>query len=134
MNFTKSPNSIGLLGDLLIEGHNVTMNGTFAFAFKLLTLQSTTLIKDVIGSRNLTNVELDGMLRSPVYIDGFMVFTNGGTKVSCKMQMWRQAGIYIYSFMVGFIFMGVKLWVLLFHTFLWVLIYIGFEFSDKEFF
>ena len=98
INITKSGQSLNTtgssiitVGDLVIQGHSVAMRGTFASFFKSLTLQNDGFIHEAINGRNFSKVELNGILRSPVYIDGVLIFTDG-SKTTCNMALRRRAG------------------------------------------
>lgn len=91
MNITKS-DTIDTVGTVSIDGHRFSMSGAYAYMFRLLTLQSDHVISDIVAGRNFTNVELDGELKSPVFIEGFVIFTLETGALSCPVQLRRTAG------------------------------------------
>lgn len=92
MNITKS-DTIDTVGTVAILGHRFSMSGAYAYAFRLLTLQSDHAITQEVAGRNFTEVELDGQVKSSVLIEGFVVFkAGGGSRLSCPVQLRRVAG------------------------------------------
>ena len=92
MNITKS-DTIDTVGSVSILGKQFSMSGAYAYAFRTLTLQSDQVISEEVAGRNFTNVELDGQVKSSVFIEGYVVFTDdSGDRVQCPVQLRRFAG------------------------------------------
>lgn len=91
MNITKS-DKIDTLGSVIVQGHNFSMSGAFASQFKTVTLQSSRVISAMFAGRNFTDVELNGRLRTAVFIEGFMIFATDVGTMSCPVQLRRTAG------------------------------------------
>ena len=91
LNITKSGDTIGTLGDLQIQGHSIPVSGTFGSFLKSLTLQNNGVVMDKIAGRNFTKVELNGILKSPLLIEGGMIFISNATFDTCPVQLRRVA-------------------------------------------
>lgn len=89
MNFTHSKDTIGLLGDMTIDSHLVKTNGSFASAFRTLTLQTPHVILDEINGRNFTKVELNAYANSTVYIEGVIIFSTASGTNECPLELRR---------------------------------------------
>lgn len=90
MNITKSSqDQIDLNGDMYINNSVITTQGSFASAFKILTLQSNDIIQGDIFGKNFTNVELNGRLQSPVFIDGVIIFYDENGRFTCPVELRR---------------------------------------------
>lgn len=97
MNITKSSvTSIVLIGDMYINGSILVTSGSFASAFKQLTLQNFDVMDQDILHRNFSKVELNGLLKSPVFIDGVIIFTENNNRYNCPMELRRGPSKYIY--------------------------------------
>ena len=92
LNITKSGDTIGTLGVLQIQSHSIPVSGTFGSFLKSLTLQNNGMVMDEIAGRNFTNVELNGILKSPLLIEGGMIFVSNATSDTCPVQLRRFAG------------------------------------------
>lgn len=97
MNITRS-DTIDTVGSVIVAGRNFSVRGAFATSFKLLTLQNDNVIPDTLFGRNFTDVELNGKLQSPVYIDGFLIFTTDSGDVSCPVELRRSAGTRLWHY------------------------------------
>lgn len=95
MNITTS-DKIDTVGSVIVQGHHFSMSGAYASQFKTVTLQSSSVISSTFAGRNFTDVELNGRLRTPVFIDGFMIFVTDVGSISCQVQLRRTAGNSIY--------------------------------------
>ena len=91
MNITRS-DTINTVGSVFVDSHNFTVQGAFASKFKFLTLQNDMAISDTLAGRNFTAVELNAELKSPVLIDGYIIFTTQTGTLSCPVQLRRSAG------------------------------------------
>lgn len=92
MSIKKSTSSIDVFGDILIDGNNFTVAGSFITLWKTFSVQATDLVPNTIYSRNFTRVELNGMLRTPLFIDGKIIFMTDSGKYYCGMELRRTAG------------------------------------------
>ena len=91
MNITRSDNI-----ETLATVHNLDvdfpMTGSYATIMRILTLQNSgTLLRRGINV-NYTDVELDGQVRSAVFIEGFVVFKRANNTLQCPVQLRRTAG------------------------------------------
>lgn len=102
MNITRS-NTIATIGTVSIHGRNFSVSGAYASLFMLLTLQNDHVIREVVAGRNFTNVELDANVRSPVFIDGFVIFTLDNGTLNCPVELRRKAGIAYSCLLISFI-------------------------------
>lgn len=92
INITKSSSTIGLQGDMYIDGEKLDMDGSFASYFRIFALQSDSVIRSQIANRNFTKVELNGKVQSSVFINGAILFLTDSGKKTCPMELRRQAG------------------------------------------
>jgi hypothetical protein len=100
MNITKSSqDQIDLDGDMYIANSMITTGGSFASAFKVLTLQTNDIIDREILGKNFSKVELNGRLQSPVFIDGVMIFNDDSGKVTCPVELRRGPSKYILIYL-----------------------------------
>ena len=93
MNITKSTVSIVFQGNMLISGHNLSMEGSFGSFYKTFAMQSEDAIMEEIASRNFSKVELNGRMLSSIYIQGATIFTISSGKYNCDMEMRRVRGL-----------------------------------------
>ena len=90
MNITKSSqDQIDLDGDMYIDNSIIRTGGSFATAYRILTLQTDDVIYREILGKNFTKVELNGRLQSPVFIDGVIIFNDDNGHFQCPMELRR---------------------------------------------
>lgn len=89
MNLTKDVNSIALIGDMKLNGTNIATTGTFASFSHYITIQNTQLIMAEILGRNFTGVEINGEMKSPIYISGVILFQTESNVDTCLVEMRR---------------------------------------------
>ena len=78
----------------------MTVKGTFAYTIDFLTLQSNDLAAQAIFGNNFTGVEIDVYRKSSTFMDGFILFKNGGpSKTICNTELHRNAGELLLVFM-----------------------------------
>ncbi|XP_045166554.2 uncharacterized protein LOC123529972 [Mercenaria mercenaria] len=95
LNITRSNSSIGTVGNILIDNTSIAVVGSFASFFKTFTLQSQDLVAGEIFKRNWTSsVELNGILRTSLYISGKIIFSQGVGTYTCNAELRRKA-VYI---------------------------------------
>lgn len=92
MNITRSSQSIGTVGEILIDNSNIGVTGSFASFFKTFTLQGQDVLATQIFTRNFTAVELNGILNTPIFITGKIIFARGNGTYNCDMELRRKAG------------------------------------------
>ena len=92
LNVSKSEDGIGTVGTLLIDRHSLSMDGTFASFAKILALQSHDLVADRVFGVNFTDVEIDMLYHSSVFMDGAIVFQTNTDSKSCRSELRRIAG------------------------------------------
>ena len=102
MNFTKSEDTINLLGDMVINGTSIATIGSFAVNAKWLTLQSFDFWKEDIFGHNMSKVELNGILRSPVFINGVIIFQDPSNLTTCDMELRRGPGTFSLCYYIPF--------------------------------
>ena len=102
MNFTKSEDTINLLGDMAINGTSIATIGSFAVNAKWLTLQSFDFLKEDIFGHNMSKVELNGILRSPVFINGVIIFQDSSKETTCDMELRRGPGTFSLCYYIPF--------------------------------
>ncbi|XP_053391824.1 uncharacterized protein LOC128554583 [Mercenaria mercenaria] len=91
LNITQSSSSIGTVGNILIDNTSITVTGSFASFFKTFTLQGQDFVAGEIFKRNWTSVELNGILRTSLYISGKILFSQRvGTDI-CNVELRREA-------------------------------------------
>jgi hypothetical protein len=93
MNITRSSDTIGTIGDILIDGSTIAVSGSFASFFKTFALQGQDLVMNSIYRRNFTNVELNGRLVNALFIEGAILFELPKGKYTCEMELRRKAGL-----------------------------------------
>ena len=86
---------------MYVGKYNQTVRGTYAYSINFLTLQSNDLADQTIYGQNFTGVELDVYRRSSTFMEGAILFKNGGpTKTVCDTELHRNAGELIILFYV----------------------------------
>jgi len=69
------------------------IQGTFATAFKMLAIQSIDLVLHDIFDRNFTNVEINAVYESAVFMTGKIILLDDVLdKVVCPVELRRRAG------------------------------------------
>ena len=71
------------------------MDGTFASFAKILALQSHDLVSEQIFGVNFTNVEINMLYHSSVFMDGAIVFEDANNILSCRSELRRIAGMFV---------------------------------------
>ena len=98
LNVTKAENGIDTIGHLFIDNHSLDMTGTFASFAKILALQSHDLVTDKIFGIDFTDVEINMLYHSSLFMEGAIVFkddnSNNSTK-SCRSELRRIAGRFL---------------------------------------
>lgn len=89
MNITKAADTINLIGNMNLNGTDIVTEGSFATYNKWLTLQGDQVVMAEVLGRNLTKVELNGILRTPVFINGVILFRVENGSNSCPMELRR---------------------------------------------
>ena len=90
MNITRSDN-IETLANVKIFNESVPMAGSYAMVFKIITLQNKLPIAREVQGKRYVDVELDGTVMSPVFIQGFVKFSNGNLELKCPVELRRTA-------------------------------------------
>ena len=96
LNVTKSEDGIGTVGTLLIDRHSLSMEGTFASFAKILALQSHDLVTSRVIGVNFTDVEINMLYHSSIFMDGAIVFPSDSK--SCRSELRRIEGKFLFIF------------------------------------
>lgn len=86
--------SILVSGDMVIDGVAVNVTGTFAEFFKTLTVQSNKPVAHEIFGGNITSIEVNCVLESPVLMRGAIILQDASTQDlrQCPVEFARKAG------------------------------------------
>ena len=93
LNFTQASTDITVSGNMRIGSIDMGIQGTFATAFKMLAIQSIDLVLHDIFDRNFTNVEINAVYESAVFMTGKIILLDDVLdKVVCPVELRRRAG------------------------------------------
>ena len=82
-----------LLAEVDVGGHNANMSGTFASFHKSLSLRGTSG-PNIIGGRNIGEMEIDGGFSSPLDVHGVAIFVlSADRREVCSLTLHRNEGI-----------------------------------------
>lgn len=98
LNISKAENGIDTVGTLFIGKHSLDMSGTFASFVKILALQSHDVVTEEIFGVNFTDVEINMMYHSSIFMAGAIVFQDDNSTKSCKSELRRMAGMCTVKF------------------------------------
>ena len=89
----KSTSSIDISGYLYVQNFTLHITGAYASAVHFLTLQSRDTVVTSIYGQNFTGVEINVFNRSGSFMEGSVLFKNGGPrKTKCSTELRRYAG------------------------------------------
>ncbi|WAR23482.1 hypothetical protein MAR_037151, partial [Mya arenaria] len=90
MNITRSTN-IETLANVKVANTSFPLSGSYATVFQIITLMNDIPILREANGYKYIDVELDGTVKSPVFINGYIVFKNGNRTMSCDVELRRTA-------------------------------------------